>query len=88
MGADFQVGDLRKWLDAENRMKVIDCSKLETKFDSYSSFKVTGYVPKDTLQDNGEKVTSIMDDSLWPDGVLVRPFYEKKTKTRHESSGH
>ena len=54
----------------------LTCIKLATKFNSYSSFKITNVSQKDVL-----------DMDKWPEGILVKKFYSKTlSKERNTTS--
>ena len=53
-----------------NKLKVkADCYRLDTKYDTYASFKVTV---------RNKDFKSIMNSNAWPEHVLVRKFYTKQ----------
>ena len=56
---------IESFIKRETGLKVRP-EKLETKFDSYSSF----YIPGD-----GHIRSMLLDGSLWPSGALLKPFY-------------
>ena len=47
----------------------VECHKLETRYDSYFSFK---------LVTDSKNLLSLLDPSVWPENVLVRKFYNKR----------
>ena len=56
---------IESFIKRETGLKVRP-EKLETKYDSYSSF----YIPGDS-----QLRSMLLDASLWPSGALLKPFY-------------
>lgn len=54
-----------------NGVESANCEKLETKFNSYSSFKIG--IPFD-------KLDLVLSPDFWPSGVLIRKFISKSTR--------
>ncbi|XP_070537508.1 uncharacterized protein [Ptychodera flava] len=52
-------------------ISVIECEQLSTKYDSYSSFRITV---------KGVAYSDIVCSEKWPCGVLVRKFYRSRSK--------
>jgi len=55
---------------------MVKAEKLETKFDTYASFRVELYAKRSNFDD---LLTSIYDEDSWPSGILVRRFYRTNT---------
>lgn len=73
-GPEVTAEELKQWLQSDAQMTVFECTKLSTRYTTYSSFKVIGSTNKLSITGN---MLSIKDGQLWPEGVLVRTFYEK-----------
>ena len=54
---------------SENFEIQVECTKLKTKYDSYSSFKVEGYCNYPSL---------FVESSKWPENILLKKFYNSK----------
>ena len=58
----------------------VTCTKLKTKFDSYSSFRITL---------NGINFKDSLNPESWPNGVLIKRFYSPAlSKNQAGSSAH
>lgn len=56
----------------------IECEKLATKYDFYSSFHVKILVNSVVFHD---AIDGLMSGSVWPSGLLVHQFFNAKKKT-------
>ena len=54
---------------SENFEIQVECTKLKTRYDSYSSFKVEGYCNDPSI---------FLESSKWPENILVKKFYNSK----------
>lgn len=70
--SELDVKDLLQGFD----LAKISCNKLRTKFSSYSSFHVE--VPHSDYE-------KISDPSVWPQGILVAPFFGKLVLRQEEN---
>ena len=65
LSPDVTTCDLKKYCESTfNESFVIE--KLQTKFPSYASFRITG---------NARKKSAVLDPNNWESGILIRPFY-------------
>jgi len=61
--------------DEKCRDAKIACEKLPTKYDFYSSYRVTVTVDSVIFRD---AIEGLMSNEVWPSGLLVRRFFIKK----------
>lgn len=60
--------DIEKFLLNDLNLTYAKCTKLKTKFDTYSSFHA--YIETDEFH-------LVNHEDVWPDGILVKPFFGK-----------
>lgn len=65
-----ECDDIVSFMKSEHE-KDVTCEKLKTKFDTYSSFKVS------TTYEHSELV---MSPDSWPKGILIRKYFEPKAR--------
>lgn len=58
----------------------VKAEKLETRFDTYSSFRVELYVRRSQFDD---LISSVYMEDSWPSGILVRRFFRTKDGARN-----
>jgi hypothetical protein len=58
----------------------ISAEQLKTRFDSYSSFHVSLYIPQPKFE---ELLSSVYNESTWPHGILVRRYFREKNGVKH-----
>jgi hypothetical protein len=66
LGPDVSASDVENYLQAHLNLSSLTCTKLKTKFNSYSSFCVS--VTEDDFP-------LVNDSGAWPNGCLIAPFY-------------
>ena len=49
---------------------VLECTKLKTKYDTYSSYKVEGYCKDPKI---------LFESSKWPENILLKRFFKPKS---------
>ena len=62
---DMEEEEVKQYVNSEFLVD-FTCEKLQTRYDSYSSFKVEGFC---------DNVDMFYDASKWPKGVLVRKYF-------------
>jgi len=67
--------DLIQWVESKS-MRVMECNKLATKFDTYNSFHLA--IDHSSIT----SIENVYDSSMWPSGILVRRYF--LTKQHHE----
>ena len=76
--ADLYVGNcdvdvtpesIIEYIYSETKIKVQKCEKLETKFDDYTSFKVTMLI---------NDRTNLLSADVWPNGIVCRKYYKPR----------
>ena len=69
---DVTAETLSKYIRDELQVNVLKCESLVTRYDNYSSFKVT-------LRVNDR--VKLLNSDVWPEGIICRKFYSRRTKT-------
>ena len=70
LSPEVTAPELKKYCESTfNESFVVE--KLQTKFPSYASFRITG---------NVRKKSAVLDPNNWESGILIRPFYRFLTK--------
>jgi hypothetical protein len=72
------ASDIENSVKEQISLKRLGCSRLKTKFNSYSSFIISV---------NEEDFSLINNTGVWPSGCLIAPFYGKLTSDQIFSSG-
>lgn len=72
-GPETTVEDVNSLLEPVLRGKTVSCTKLKTKFPSYSSFHVS--VEQDLFE-------TINNPDIWPEGCIFHQFFGKLDMTR------
>ncbi|KAI8493115.1 hypothetical protein Bbelb_291190 [Branchiostoma belcheri] len=73
LGPDTKSEDVERYLhDNLSHDRTLSCTNLPTKFDSYSSFRVSI---------ESEAVAEILSPSFWPCGVLVRRYHGRRASS-------
>ena len=67
---DTSAEDVKSYVESNLKVKV-KCEKLNTKYDTDTSFKVEG-----NMQNPGD----LMNPEAWPEGILIRRFYQKPVR--------
>jgi hypothetical protein len=65
---EVTTDDVQKSLKEQLSLKMLDCTRLKTKFNSYASFHIS--VTEDEFP-------LINDASVWPSECLIAPYYGK-----------
>ena len=77
--ADLYVGNcdvdatpesLIQYIHDVTKVKVQKCEKLETKYDNYTSFKVTLFI---------SDRTNLLSADVWPSGIVCRKYYKPRS---------
>jgi len=76
---DVSVEDITKSLKNQLKLKSVECCKLKTKFNSYSSFHVSVEEADFNLVNNV---------GVWPRGCLIAPFYGPLLPEQRFSNGN
>ena len=66
LGPDVSASDVETYLQGHLKLASLTCTKLKTKFNSYSSFHVS------VMEDD---FLLVNDSAAWPNGCLIAPFY-------------
>jgi hypothetical protein len=64
--------DMESYLKDELNIQA-KCHKLKTRYDTYASFKIEAQCSSDT---------DILNPDMWPKGLLVKPFFERRERTQ------
>lgn len=69
-GQDVTTENIRNLITHKTSCSPIGVRKLNTKYDTYSSFVITC---------NAADKETLLSDSVWPSGALIRPFVQRRT---------